>query len=286
MSFKRLKISVGLDGTKLVGWEMERGFRPSDPVDFYVDRSRTGGPFAEIGGPVTDACLFADPARFSFGTEKDTWYRVRYMKDGEWVYSIPTQAVNGQWTRQDWLAAKEVVRREYARTKSGGSRGLLLKRKLWGTVCTECADWSTSEPSNGLCHTCLGTGLVGGFYPPVPLLVDMQANYQVGRRMTDNGLFSAADKVARFAAYPFVSTGDVWAMKDTDDRYVVNEEVAVLCEMKSVPVIFQAKLKLLPKTDIMHGPEADALLATEEPELPEGTGNTYTWYEKMGCERY
>lgn len=284
--FKRLIITVGLDGSKVISWQMERGFKSSTPVLFYVDRARTGGVFEEVGGPVTDGCVFVDPVRFSFGTEKDTHYRVRYKKDGAWVNSIPVQAINGQWTKADWLAAKEVIRREYARTKSGGSRGLLLKRKLWGEVCTRCADWSTSEPSDGLCPVCLSTGIVGGYFPPIPLLIDMQANYAVGRKMTDNGLFSAPDKVGRFAAYPFVSTGDVWCQKNTDDRYLVNEDVAVLCDMKGVPLIFQAKLKMLPKTDVMHGPEANALLATVDTQPVDGTGNTYTWYDKMGCEQY
>lgn len=284
--FKRLIISVGLDGSKVISWQMERGFKPTTPTAFYVDRSRTGGVFTEVGGPITDQCVFIDPVRFSFGTEKDTWYRARYMKGGDWVYSVPVQAINGQWTRADWLAAKEVIRREYARTKSGGSRGLLLKRKLWGVVCPACGDWSTSEPTNGSCGTCLSVGLVGGYHPPIPLLIDMQASYNVGRKMTDNGLFSAPDKVGRFAAYPFVSTGDVWCQLDSDDRYLVNEDVVVLCETKGVPLIFQARLKLLPKTDIMHGPEANALLATVPEPPTSGTDTEYTWYDKIGCERY
>lgn len=286
MSFKRLIISVGLDGSKAVSWEMERGFKPSGSISFYVDRSRTGGEFQQVGGPIVDACVFVDPVRFSFGTEKDTWYRVRYLKSGTWVNSIPTQAINGQWTRQDWLAAKEVIRREYVRVKTAGSSGLLLKRKLWGTVCTHCADWSTSEPGDGSCSVCLGTGIVGGYYPSIPLLVDFQANQNVGRRMTDNGLFSAPDRIARFVAYPFVSTNDVWAMKNTDDRYLVNEQVQVVAEIKNVPLIFQASFKLLPKTDVMHSPQANALLAVVDSQPVDGTGNTYTWFDKMGCERY
>lgn len=286
MSFKRLIISVGVDGSKAVSWQMERGFRPATPTLFYVDRARTGGEFSQIGGPVTDACVFVDSARFSFGTEKDTWYRARY-KDATntWVNSVPTQAINGQWSRQDWLRAKEVLRREYVNT-AGAIWGMLLKRKTWGTVCTRCGDWSTSEPTDGLCPVCLGSGIVGGFYPPIPMVVGMDANQNVGRKMTDNGLVSATDRIIRFAAYQFVSTGDVWCQNNSDDRYLVNEDVTVLCEVKGVPIIMRARIKQLPKTDVMHGPEANALLAVVPTQPVDGTGNCYTWYDKMSCERY
>jgi hypothetical protein len=65
-------------------------------------------------------------------------------------------------------AAKEIVRRRaIVLNRKSASKFQILKKRRYGTFCTECGDPILQKTTKSRCGTCYGTGYVGGYYSAI-----------------------------------------------------------------------------------------------------------------------
>lgn len=270
--FKRLSIVANPAGLKTVHWTLNTKAGLPSTLDFYLDKARSGGPWTNVAGPLTDACHAVDPVRWNWNKDKNSFYRVRFQLDGEWQYSTPTQAI-GKWTKEDYTVAKEICRREYLLLRRAGQDGLLLKRKEWGEQCS-CVDYDTKEVTNDNCEICLGTGIVGGYHPGItlPILCDQPSGRT--REFKDVGLAQDESQVARVVAYPLISPDDVWVNANTNERWRVLA-VSTVAEIRRVPVVQKLKLAVIPRTNVIYSETANDKALEKPVEQP--VDNEHGW---------
>ena len=280
--FFRLFVTVTLMNEKLLHWQMNGSFKPAGSVDFYVDKARSGGDWQEIGGPITDDCFYMDPVKWNWNTDKNAFYRVRFKTGADWQYSTPVQAL-GTWTKRDYALAREICRKETVLHREVGMPGVLLKRKEWGPPCPDCLDFDTREVADGQCPTCLGVGIVGGYYTPIPVTMINPSPEVSERNITDKGVEQPTAKQVRCIAYPFIEPKDLWFNSNNGQRWNIRK-VDIIAERKSIPILYMLTIKEVPQTDVIYSDKANDLAESEPEEKPEGNGTEYTWDDGLNCE--
>lgn len=279
-SFEWTYVSTNLQMQKIIHWEMKHTFRPAGSTSFYIDKSRSGGEWENVAGPITDECTYIDVVRWNYNKDMNTFYRIRYDKGaGDWEYSIPVRAIGG-WDRQEYILARELARKELLSYQKLGLVGVLLKRREWGTVCS-CCDHDTDEPVDGQCTTCFGTGIVGGYFAPIDLTVNpLQRSHLVDR--TDQALRDDTKRLARCVAYPtLIKENDLWLDSHNGTRWVIRG-VKDATEIKGVPIIYELTMNRLPMTDVIYNEPVGTDKAVEVPAVAT-TGTEHTWQDDL-CE--
>ena len=261
---------------KTIVWYMQNLSALPNGVEFFVDKARSGGDWEEIAGPITDACTYTDDVRWNWNKDRNTFYRVRFIKDGEWQFSTPAQAV-GKWSKQDYTFAKEICRREYLLMRKAGVRGQLLKRREWGIRCPN-NDYDTDEPPNDRCPLCMGTGFEGGYYAPISLpgLIPQPAPSS-NRKFGETGLEDTHTLQLRVVAYPLITPDDLWVNLDSGERWQI-KAVQPVAQIRNTPIVQMIALQKIPQSDIVYDIDTAMRLA----EVPEykPTGNEYGWETK------
>jgi hypothetical protein len=282
--FEWTYVTTDLQMQKIITWQMKTSFRPDGPVDFYIDKARSGGEWEEIAGPITDDCLHIDPVRWNWNKDMNTFYRIRYDSGTEeWVYSVPVRAIGG-WDRRDFALMKAIVRKELLTYNKLGLTGVLLKRRDWGQLCATCAEFDTGEAVDGQCPECFGTGISGGYYAPIPKTVlPLDKNQQ--RQTTKMALNDDTQRSVRCVAYPtLIKDNDLWLDDSNGTRWTVRG-VKTVAELKGVPLVYQLVLKRIPMTDIIYREPEGTDKATEIP-AEQTTGTEHTWYAGICEEQY
>lgn len=282
--FEWTYVTTDLQLQKIISWQMKDSFRPTGSVDFYIDKARAGGEWTNIAGPITDNCIYIDSVRWNWNKDLNTFYRVRYDAGTEqWVYSTPVRAIGG-WDREDYGFMRVIVRKELLQYNKLGLTGVLLKRRDWGPRCTTCADFDTEEAVDSQCPECFGTGIIGGYYAPIPKTV-LPIDKNTTRQTTEVSLVDDTQRSVRCIAYPtLIKDNDLWLDDKNGTRWVVRG-VKVAAELKGVPLIYQLTLKRMPMTDVIYSDPEGVDKSTEIPAV-QPTGTEHTWYSDLCEEDY
>lgn len=250
-SFRRLDVfPVNRGGTLLV-WDMHPLVLSRGPFSFEVQYSRPGvDEWESLGTVEDDNKFFIDYEQYLWAKNPRMHYRV--VANGT-IFS-PIRQVTGNFSGRDGVLADEIMRKERMQLESyTGLCGFLYKRRHWGTRCTQCTDFNTGEVLNANCTNCFGTGIVGGYFTPVPYFIDL-GQKSPGRIGVD-GQVGTADNVVetgRGPACPWVDSYDVWLRVDTDQRYIVHSRREI--RFRGIPVIFDPiELRLAPVRDPVYG---------------------------------
>lgn len=255
-------------GSTEICWGLSENYFPTGPLHFYVDFGRAGTDewVALNTEPVVDACCFVDPCQRTWEMLSDHYYRVRMLQPSvpgcPVITSAPTLG-SGRLNKKDWLRAREIIRKENLQAKIDDTPGFLLKRKKFGVACPNCRDWDTKDIVDSNCPVCFGVGIVGGYYPGIMYSVELNAQW--ARRLNlgspPKGLNSDSIKLARVIMYPVIDTKDVWVRVDNDERYII-DSYQLVADMKGVPLVAMATLKLAPATDIVYSVPIEEVPAT------------------------
>jgi len=107
--------------------------------------------------------------------DQKTFYRITTVAvdtDTGVLLETPLQRAaevnNRQIEKLDWIW-REAIRRNRWMLDQGGEPIKLFKQKLVGPKCG-CYDYSRKQPSAS-CHTCYGTGIIGGYDGPYDLII-------------------------------------------------------------------------------------------------------------------
>ena len=282
--FANIYVSVTLANEKMISWSMNRNYRPEGSVAFYVDKARSGGEWIAVGGPIVNACSYLDTVKWNWNKDKNTFYRVRFTPNAgsSWIMSAPVQAYglndHAKMAQIRYVLLQEVK----LQRKIGAHTGVLLKKKEWGQPCG-CVDHDTREPSGAWCTDCFNTGILGGYYTPIPLTMIALAPEKKERTQEDLGTVDKRERVMRCAAYPLLSTEDIWVSGTTGERWMLRSPTP-MAEIAGVPVVMSVPMTLIPRSDVIYSDEAD-VLAESVPAVA-ATGTEHTWNAQLNCGEY
>ena len=257
--FDRVLVRPHIVGGTRVEWTLHPNFNEPGPYEFQLQFGRTANQAADdwenVGLPVVDTYYAVDSQQRVYGKTQWTHYRI-LLTTTTATYASPPQRAMGVLSFQDWRRAREVIRQELLRFRvEAGQEGYLLKRRLYGELHTDCVDYQTQEVTADSCTICYDTGFVGGYFRPMECVwaeLSRESSHNdldagAGRGTVNDGLRVAA----RMLAIPHLFENDVWVDKDTDRRWYIHA-IENLVEIRGMPIVVQAELRLAPFTDVIY----------------------------------
>jgi hypothetical protein len=255
-AFDRLRVDYVVVGGARVSWDLNRHFIDPGPYTFQLQVGHTGleqaDDWLDVGDPIVDTYFAFDLDQRLFGKLMETHYRVRLVTPVGTYYSNP-QSTEGVLSTKDWLAYREIARKEQLRHRVQTSPiGFLLKARRYGPRCPVCADQFTEEVTRTNCTTCYGTGFLNGYFAPLSACyadVSLQQNRE--HRDPNVGMQKQDVITARFIGDPQLYSYDVWINGASDERYYFHT-VSSKAHVRGVDLIFEAELRLAPFTDVIY----------------------------------
>jgi hypothetical protein len=256
--FDRLQVFPRINGGSRIEWTLHPGFADPLPYDVMLQVGSTGldnaTDWTGVGFSARNTFYLVDDVQRVYGHTQWTHYRVRLETPVGVYYSDPISCW-GNLDNRHWRLMREVTRKELLLLrKESGQEGYLLKRRISGTPCAACISYMTDEVTNAQCPECYGTGFEGGYYAPLGCvyanLTPSGRHEQLDRQQT-RGSVNETVATARMLAAPQLSANDVWVDRDTDFRWNIHQ-VQNVVEMRGVPVVVQAGLRLCPFSDPVY----------------------------------
>lgn len=258
--FARVLVDFLVDGGARISWDMSPHFIDPGPYTFQLQAGHTGIETADdwvnVGAPVVDTFFTFDLTQRLYGGKTlDLYYRIQ-LTTALGTYISPAQNCFGQLLKRDWLKAVEMTRKERLRHRVFTSpNGFLLKARRYGPPCTACTDRTvalTGEIANSHCPVCFGTGFTLGYFAPVAgTYADVGLDKARDKRDPQVGMTNQRSIRARFIGDPLLYTYDVWVNATSDLRYRILE-VEVLSQVRGIPLVYQAELRVAPFSDVIY----------------------------------
>lgn len=257
--FRRLTVDFLTEGGARTTWELDQTMTDAEPHDFQLQGSQVGSADADdwtdVGPPSRNATYLIDPSKRLWGASATTHYRVVLTTPTASYTSDPVN-VYGSLRKEQWLAAREVFRKERLLLRRlTGWNGFLLKARRYGPTCLTCTDPTTFEVGNSSCPVCFGTGITSGYHPPVAYSVCDVGNESYKERVAYNeGLGVIADSIivkARALAVVPIFSRDAWVAVGSDRRYYVHK-VVTLAARHGVPIVYDLELRLAMRSDVLY----------------------------------
>lgn len=258
--FERIQVDYLMEGGARVGWTLSSSFSEPQPHTFQLQFSNSGVPTANdwvnVGIPVNDGFFAIDDQKRLFGKNLSAHYRVSLTTSAGSHVSNPANAT-GLLNTRDWILAKEIIRKERLRfDQFAAVDGYLLKRRRQHhdnqTLRKEVLDPITQEiiSTRGTFDEATedyGTGILKGYYPAIPLSIDISPESKHIDRDAQQMRGTTRDVAvkARVLAFPLLDEEDVWVDRSSDQRWFVHE-IQHTSEIRSVPLIMDVMLRLVP----------------------------------------
>lgn len=188
---------------------------------------------------------FLDGTRRDLTKHQNVWYAIKTIdKEGE-VYYTPPQKLGCVWRKREWLLAREATRQSAIRLvkRRAGVRGFFLRRRTSGNLC-ECVDPDTGQVTDPDCPKCYGTKYEGGYHEPIECYVDQHPEKVMLKLDATQGMLSDKVAVWNVSAFPLFHPNDFWVDANSNKRYRIQENVAVIAHLEGVPLFLQVQVKL------------------------------------------
>lgn len=255
--FAQVKVYPRIAGGTRVEWLLHPRFRDPAPHEFQLEAGIAGhgtDDWEPVGLPAWDTFYLVDDLQRVHGRTQWTHYRIRLRTSQGTYYSSAVPCL-GVLTHRDARIAKDILRRELRMLRSQtGQKGILLKQRHSGPRCPVCVDAMTEEIRDPKCASCWGTGIVGGYYAPVPCVYAALQPLNTHERLDpaqSQGTVNPVQTTARMLASPQLFRHDVWIDVDTDFRWNV-EKVQNIVEIRGVPLVVLADLQLCAFSDNIY----------------------------------
>ena len=152
--------------------------------------------------------------------------------------------------RHNWveIRANEVQRREnFLLKKFTGVKSYLFKKRMYGLRCHNCWDPISETVTKDHCLSCFGTSFEGGYYPPVPVLLQYEPTPS-SLMKTYFGKFEPNQIGAWTTSMPEVSQDDI--LIRTNDWNVYKIAQVQTTELQAQPVRQILQLVQLSRRDV------------------------------------
>lgn len=256
-AFERVTVDYRATGGTRVTWSFVDTFYDEAPYAFQLQASPTGvsdgDDWVDAGPPAVDPAYLVDDRQRTYGVEQPLHYRLVLVTSSGTYVSKPVQPAT-VLSRQDWLLIREMSRKERLRQSlKAGTPGVLLKARRYGIRCS-CVNPTTRERGNSACLVCYGTGVLGGYHPPLactlaeipPHNSRAETAYQAARGAVQDVILKA--RVT--PGMPIVQE-DVWVGTGDDSRYYIHR-VWKEAVHRGVPVVYAGEFRRAPRSDVVY----------------------------------
>lgn len=243
---------ISVNGITARSLAVSWSFRPAlDLVANYrVDISRSLSPesgFVVIANGIrADQFVYVDQDPPELSKWATLYYKVRaYQVDsaGTEIPNTETTSTAERMNQEVSAYGMAIVRaRELHFKHLGiGRDSLVYRRRTSGQVCPQCWDPVEERVKRHDCPLCYGTGKIGGYYPPLRVLIQ----YRPAKRsnMVEGSIREIIYIDAAMGHYPLVSPRDVIYEVGTGNWYLVNQ-ISVREHLRTV-LMQQLVLRLL-----------------------------------------
>lgn len=236
-----------------IQWEVENNLYVGD-IKFDILKGHSpGGPFDKVNHlPQINTFFYKDRYETPLSKLYDVYYKIVGTDQlGEKFESEPTNLfpkqddVNFCYSQLD--IATEITRREkLLLERFTGVPCTVLKRKHFGSRCSECYNFVTEEVTYSDCKECFGTGFLDGYYTPIK--VRLQFDPAIRQQVTTDRLATKEDisTSAWTINVPVLKKADIVVEDRTNKRWHVHE--VQLTELQHTPVRQIMRLR-----EIEHG---------------------------------
>jgi hypothetical protein len=159
--------------------------------------------------------------------------------------------VNDSSTRNKYLSASEISRRERVRFNYAGLFAYILRRQAYSAAATGDVDPITGEALVDNTAS-FGTGVMGGYYPAMLTRLSVEGKETKTDYSPDGrGVQYVELLKVRSAGFPFIDQHDIIVLKN-DKRYIVTEANSTYFPGTTMILIQQPMLRLVPNTDTIY----------------------------------
>lgn len=262
--FKDLTVTIDTYGYKHITWSVNGLYKYPQNCVLSLQYARSGSDkWITLQSNITDACEYIDYERRNSNKKVNDYYRL--------ILSVPNTTQS--YTSDPVAAGKHLIFPGKAQVSNlfrlaqkeidlTGRNGVLLKKKVWGPRCPDCTDFDNENSVNEHCPTCLGTGIIGGYYKGIPMGILEQAQ-QTAQQVDSMGPAVGSVMGAKCVAWPWIHQGDVWADTNTNQRFYI-DQVNVISKYRGFPIVYMLQMKLLELTDVLHSVSADAKFSNDD----------------------
>jgi hypothetical protein len=255
--FERVMVDHVVRGTTRVWWRLSPLMVTAPPHIFRLEASYVGTPGAldwvQVAEEQDATYLTYDTTRELTGKHLLTHFRVVLVAGGQTFYSNAVP-IWGLLSQNNWVVAREIVRKHTLHQKTTGIAGYLLRRMRYGDTDPGSVDVLTAAQLSSFRRTSWGTPFKVGYHPPVQFDIEIKPpTIRETRGGADPASYSAKPDVMTITAlaFPQAIMEDVWVNASTDERWRFGDIVRV-STLQGVPLIVEAELRLIPHNDIVY----------------------------------
>lgn len=256
--FKRFDVDIHFNPITtqavFLSWAMAPEFTAPSPWTFTLYRgvAPTDDAMEPIAS-VVDVPWIYDNRPIANMMDLTIYYRITLTDAAGATYNSDVFDCKSYWSRYDWSIAREITRKEnLLLTKKVGTKGYLLKRRYFGTVCPVCTDPVLKTSNQSQCPSCFGVGFTGGYYPALECWLTLNAT-QFSQKLTENGLLTHTSESARGLAYPSPSPNDVWVNAHSNIRYFVASDTRAVARLRGIDLVVEFNLTKVAPNHAIYG---------------------------------
>ena len=111
---------------------------------------------------------------------------------------------------------------------------IILKRRKWGTRCTNCYDPTTKALLEEHCTQCWGTGFVDGYWDPVTTYGRIYPPSNIDVQTTPRSRKEASQHLITLTDVPYLEDQDLIIERDANKRFVVRRQTQTELKRRTV----------------------------------------------------
>jgi hypothetical protein len=255
--FTSAKVAPAYTAGHFVYWSIDPTFNEEGPHNFTVEVSGTPD-FSEIeySIPAGNAFSITDPAiKFKQSFALDLFYRIKLTTGDDNTYFSPTVTFSvSSYNRREWVASREIVRKELLRIKKFTGRSMwLLKRKVYGKQLND----PKIDPVTGVPLTNeapdQGSRFVNGYYQPLGLYCSIEdVNSSRTNSQSGLGVEELIQQKFRTVGFPVIQTYDIIVDANNDERYNVKEVETFNFPSTDIMLVQLVTAQLIPNTSPVY----------------------------------
>lgn len=234
-------------------WSVNPSFSAPAPWTFVVQEApAVDGPWTDVSPVVSGVTAWKEAKRRIGSKAYELFFRVVMSAGGE-RYASGVSSPYGDLSRRDYLIARDVMRREVLHGKGmAGVEVLAYRVNTTGAPCDACRDPITGMTMDSHCKVCFGTGRNPPYYGPYGMWATFSGdtNHNAAQDGIGGNVEQKAFRVRMVSAIP-LRKNDVIVDLRSDKRYYV-DSVAVVAEMRRVPIVQEATVHEAATTDVVY----------------------------------
>ena len=178
---------------------------------------------------------------------RDIYYRLR-IEDTTSTGSVYTLSDPVSLSVAPDVYAQEIIRDKNTGVNRYGRDLAILKRRTFGTRCTNCWDPTLGRRTIEDCLTCYDTGWIGGFFDPI-VVKGVISPVTEESQITAFGQWQTGNSLLTMTNYPPLVTRDV-IVDETNRRFRIEQVVPT--EFKMALLAQRARISYIDKDDVVY----------------------------------